>query len=170
VGKKYFSILILTLLMIHLAGFYVYFVVRLGEVRMEMRKKLASLPDDRLEVVAVPKASFKASWLEEREMKWKGRMYDIARVEVGEKTILVFCLHDEDEDGLLSFLSSVAETSRQDRRDAPDSLVQFFSLKFVTSPVLISTPDPVLPVNLLTVYNAHTCSFDTDPDSPPPRS
>lgn len=169
-GKKYTAILVLSLLLVHLAGFYVYFVVRLGEVRMEMRKKLADMPETRLEVITIPRESFKASWLEELEMKWQGRMYDIARVEVSMETVRVFCLHDEDEDGLVSFISSVIETSRQDKKETPGTVIQFFSLKYVTAQILIPTLEIKRLVSNETAYRVVSGTYTSDPVSPPPRS
>lgn len=168
--KKYTALLVLGLLVVHLTGFYVYFVVRLGEVRMEMRQKLSALPDEDMEIVRVPQKEFRASWLEELEMKWQGRMYDIARVEREGETILVYCLHDEDEDNLLSFIAGVVETSRQDSQQAPDSVVQFLTLEYVVSMVLVPqikelpSPDPV------TGYTVFKSSSVPDPIAPPPRA
>lgn len=167
--KKYTTVLILALLAFHLAGSYVYFAVRLGEVRMMMRQKLAELPDEALEVIAIPRAAFRSDWLAEHEMKWKGKMYDIARVEWSPTTVLVYCLHDKDEDGLLNFLSAVVETSHQDTRQVPAVVIQFSSLKYV----VLSMNLPVCPVRDIVVgetrYTNLAPSFISDPLSPPPR-
>lgn len=167
--KKYTAVVILALLAFHLAGSYVYFIVRLGEVRMTMREKLAELPDEALDVVVIPRPAFRSDWLAEREMKWEGKMYDIARVEWSATTVRVFCLHDKDEDGLLNFLSAIVETSRQDTRQTPAAVIQFTSLKYV----VLSMNLPVCPVRDIVVgetgYPNLEPSFISDPLSPPPR-
>lgn len=168
-GKKIGSILTLIILLVHLAGFYVYFVVRLGEVRMEMRKKLAELPDEKLQVVVIPRESFRASWLDELEMKWNGRMYDIARVEHDNDVVRVYGLHDEDEDGLLNLIAAVVETSQQDTKEAPGSIVQFFTLEYVLhSELLPGRPESQFP-SAETDYCRFFSSFAPTPLSPPPR-
>lgn len=167
--KKYTAVLVLSLLLVHLAGFYVYFVVRLGEVRMEMRQKLASLPAAELEVVKIPRAAFQAHWQDELEMSWNGRMYDIARLESVGDYILVYCLHDEDEDGLLNFLSAVVETSQQDTKEAPGSVIQFFTLEYLSASTLLPDPDVSDSLSNLTAYCRPLISFASDPLSPPPR-
>lgn len=167
--QRLFSVLILCLMVAHLAGFYVYFVVRLGEVRMEMRKKLADLPASELEVISVPRESFRSAWLDELEMKWRGNMYDIARVEPQGKYMIVYCLHDEDEDNLLSFLASVVETAQQDNNQAPDSVVQFITLEFVASSVLLPQINEQTLAKAATGFTMSTTSFLDGPGSPPPR-
>lgn len=134
--KKYTSLVLVAMLVVHLAGFYVYFAVRLGDIRMTMREKLADLPEDQLDVVRIPVQQFKSGWIEEREMQWQGNMYDIARVERQEDTMIVYCVHDEDEDNLLNFIGAIIDMGQQDTRPAPMSVVQFFTLKYVVTDFL----------------------------------
>lgn len=133
--KKSISLMLVTALVIHLAGFYVYFVVRLGDIRMTMRERLTELPPEQLEVVRIPARNFKASWMDEKEMKWQGKMYDIARVERGTDIVIVYCVHDKDEDNLLSFIGAVIDMSQQDTQSTPSSVTQFFSLKYILTPL-----------------------------------
>jgi hypothetical protein len=169
-GRKFTSLLVLALLVVHLAGFYVYFIVRLGEVRMEMRQKLAGLLDEELDVVKIPRAAFQSIWQDELEMNWNGKMYDIARMESTADYIMVYCLHDEDEDGLLNFLSAVVETSQQDTKKTPGSVIQFLSLEYLASSTLLPDPDESGHLFSLTGYCRSLISFAPDPLSPPPRA
>ena len=168
--KRILSTIILMLRVVHLAGFYVYFVIRLGDIRMDMRDQLAKLPAHQLHVITIPQDQFRISWMEEKEMKWQGNMYDIARVEQSGNVIRVHCLRDYDEDNLLSFLNSVVDMTRQDTQPVPASLMKFFSLKYVVaytiSTIALSTKDsPFTPYTdlgkeLITQY----------PPTPPPRA
>jgi hypothetical protein len=133
--KKYTSLLLVGMLVIHLAGFYVYFIVRLGDLRMNMREKLAELTADQLEAVRIPLHQFKTSWIEDKEMKWQGKMFDIARVEREDNIVIVYCVQDKDEDNLLSFIGAVIDMSQQDTQSAPSSITQFFSLKYILAPL-----------------------------------
>jgi hypothetical protein len=157
------------LLVVHLAGFYVYFVVRLGDLRMAMREKLADLPADQLEIISIPTTKFRSAWLLEREMELNGKMYDIARVQKQGQNILVYCLHDKDEDGLLSFISAVVEMSRQDNEQAPISVIQFFNLEFVVADILCpyrqSVPNAKAPNHPQTYF----AQVDLIPVTPPPQ-
>jgi hypothetical protein len=167
--KKYTSLLLVAMLVIHLTGFYVYFIVRLGEIRMSMREQLALLPADQLDMVLVPRTAFRASWLEEREMQWNGNMYDIARVETVGDFVTVYCKQDKDEENLLSFLTAVVEMTSEDSRPTPDSVTQFLSLKFVvvdiTCPPMVATiidwPQRPYPFQIIQV--------SLIPTTPPPQ-
>lgn len=168
--RKYTSLLLIALLVVHLAGFYVYFVVRLGDIRMDMREKIARLPAEQLEIVPVSARSFRMQWLEDREMKWEGKMYDIARVEKAGDIVLVYAVHDKDEDGLLNFISAVVDMARQDTRPTPASVVQFFSLKFVIDQTpewcseIIRQDSPFVPA----IFFLSSASLDSP--TPPPRA
>jgi hypothetical protein len=168
--RKYTSLLLVALLLVHLAGFYVYFVVRLGDLRMSMREKIALLPAEQLEIVPIPAHSFQLHWLEEREMKWEGKMYDIARVEKAGDTVLVYAVHDKEEDGLLNFIGAVVDMARQDTRPTPACVVQFFSLKFVIDHAtpcsfdIIRCDSPVVPIVIF------ISSASLESPTPPPRA
>ncbi len=167
--KKYISLVLIGLLVIHLAGFYVYFMVRLGDLRMNMREKLETLPTDQLTTVQIPAHQFKAAWLEGREMKWKGNMYDIARVEQKKDFVIVLCLQDKDEDSLLGFISAVIDMSAQDTRSAPVSVTQFFTLKFIVSPALCPTRSIAKLIVFPGWKQFHIMPVTIIPVTPPPR-
>lgn len=168
--KRIISILLVCILVINLAGFYIYFVVRLVELRMEMRQELALLPSDQLEKVIVPLDKFKPSWLAELEMKWNGKMYDIARIEADANGFVVYALHDATEDDLLVFINRVIDVSSNDKNKAPSAIIQFLMLKFV--PVASAR---YMSQNFVVIvhYSAYLLfQMDTEllPESPPPRA
>lgn len=168
--RKYTALLVVALLLVHLAGFYVYFVVRLGDLRMSMREKISLLPADQLEAVRVPAAEFRKQWLEDREMEWQGNMYDIARIEKSGTDILVYGLHDKDEDGLLNFIGAVVDMARQDAQQTPAPVVQFFALKYVISHSILfhveeMTDVPIDPLTVLRTTPGHLQHL-----TPPPRA
>ncbi|MBL7852284.1 MAG: hypothetical protein JNN04_15380 [Cyclobacteriaceae bacterium] len=168
--RKYTSLFLVALLLVHLAGFYVYFVVRLGDLRMSMREKIALLPSEQLEVVRIPAASFRSHWINEREMEWQGKMYDIARVEKQGAEVLVYALHDQDEDGLINFLTAVVDMARQDPQPAPSTVVQFFTLKFVINQEIAVAPILTHQANPATFISAFPSSPTLDHLTPPPRA
>ncbi len=167
--KKYTALLLLCMCLTHLAGFYVYFAARLGSIRMAMREKLAELPDDQLDVVTIPAAEFQAAWLEEREMKWQGNMFDIARIENRGSVLDVYCLRDHDEDGLLSFLTAIVETSQQETAKTPPSVVQFFTLEYITCGALCPAAPSKSGTTNSTAYQRASYLVINDPLAPPPR-
>lgn len=167
--KKVISILIVCVLLLHLAGFYVYFLVRLGEIRTQIRRELALLPVESLDLITVSKKQFQKSWTDDLEMKWKGRMYDIARVEVDGDVVKVFARHDSAEDDLLSFITSIVQTASQDEQRVPNSVFRFFTLEFE---VLNKMPVAFLDSTRFdhsSRYLTPQSFFDLSITSPPPR-
>lgn len=168
--KRFISILLVCLLLAHLAGFYVYFIVRLGDLRMTMRQQLSSLPSGKLDKLTLPIQEFKMSWWEEREMEWEGKMYDIARLEYAGDRVIVYCLHDEAEDNLVAFMTRIVEMSSQDKDPAPTSVIQFFQLKFVITGLALTPCYPPMPITHFSVYCPSLSEVDHLPVTPPPRS
>lgn len=168
--KKYTSLLLVTLLVIHLAGVYAYFAVRLLEIRKVAREQLTQLPADQLQVIAVPLDQFRSSWMDDGELSWHGKMYDIARIETSGNIIMIYCLHDTAEDDLLGFISAVIDLSHQEIPETPFSVIQFnlleFELQDIELPERVAT---ALPSPSGRYLFALTC-LRPDPLSPPPRA
>jgi hypothetical protein len=128
--KRTLSILVLILFLAHFAGFYIYFFVQLKQVRKEMREKLKALPSDELELLTLSPEEYHKAKVEEHEVKVDGKMYDIARVEKLDNTILVYCLHDAAEDNLLAFLDKILSLPLKDK-SVPNGVIQFYALHFL---------------------------------------
>ncbi len=166
--KKLFAIAFVCLFLLHFAGVYTYFGVRLMVIRQEMKQLLKSTPDHQLELIRLTKSEYQKSLHEEDELELNGRMYDIARVEVKEGIYFVYALHDGAEDNLLGFLEEVVKRSSSDKKPVPAQLFQFFSLVFISPQAkfcftseLAETISPVYPM----MYSAFYLSTGT----PPPR-
>lgn len=125
------------------AGFYIFYFHQLHSVKREMRQALKRLPDDKLERIVLPSASFQDALVEEDEMRWNDRMYDIARIQKRGGDIVVFCLRDQKEENLIDFIGAVL-TNPLKLSDVPPSVVQFLSLSFIVPSVDYDlTPDSV---------------------------
>ena len=125
--KKLFSIGLVSLFLLHFAGVYTYFGVRLMAIRQEMRLLLKATPDEKLELIQLTKSEYQKSLHEEDELELNGKMYDIARVEVKEGIYFVYALHDGAEDNLLGFLNEVLKRSSSDKKPVPSQLVSFMT-------------------------------------------
>ena len=166
--KKLFAIAFVSLFLLHFAGVYTYFGVRLMAIRQEMKQLLKYTPDHQLELIRLTKSEYQKSLHEEDELELNGRMYDIARVEVKEGIYFVYALHDGAEDNLLGFLEEVVKRSSSDKKPVPAQLFQFFSLVFISPQAKFcfaseraETISPVYPM----MYSAFYLSMGT----PPPR-
>jgi len=139
--RRIFSLFFLLLLLANFAGGYVYFFTRAVQIKRDMRELLKTLPDDELEHIILTPEEFKTARVEDHEIKVNGKMYDIARIETIDETLHVFCVHDEDEDNLLSFLNAILNNIQQDKQQVPHSITQFTSLQYlpVSSNICLNT-------------------------------
>ena len=167
--KRSLSILFLGILLIQVSGCYVYFIARLTAIRIEMREQLNHLPDDQLTLLTLTTAEYHKAKVDDHEVKVNGKMYDIARVIFYKDKVLVYAIHDEAEDNLLSFLGEIVKRSTNDKKPVPSQLVQLLTLIFIPT-------ENQFPVNSSVTFihaTKYTQSYHAFPrliDSPPPRS
>ncbi len=134
-----------------------------------MRSKLKYLPVNQLEVIHLSATAYQQALRDDDEIEVNGKMYDIARIEVKEKQIIVYALHDSAEDNLLSFLDHVLKNAAQDQQQVPSPLFQFSALTFIL-PSVFSFNNPLsLSFHSVTNYSVSDFSFTPSLDTPPPR-
>ena len=140
--KRLVPFFCLSLLLAHLVGFYVYFALRLEAIHESSRAAIQTLPDDRLDRLEFTPSEFqRIGGPDTDEFRFRGKMYDVARIEYRSDAVVVHAFHDRDEDDLLSFISAVMETATQDDRPAPPALTRFLGLIFLP----VSAPDVPAP-------------------------
>lgn len=167
--KRIATIFFLGLLVLQVAGCYVYFMVRLSAIRTEKRAELKLLPDSALTVLTLTPAEFKQARVEEHEVKVAGKMYDIARIKLREGLVHVYGIHDEAEDNLLSFLNELVKRSTNDKKPIPEQLVNLLALEFLLEinslPVNCSQP-----ITHQSIYQNVISTVFHNSETPPPRS
>ena len=168
--KKSLSIALLSFFLLHLAGFYVYFGIRQAQIHREMRSKLKDLPADQLEVVHLSTTAYQLALRDGGdEIEVNGKMFDIARVEIKQNQVIIYCLHDSAEDNLLSFLDHVFKNAAQDRKQVPSPLLQFSALTFILPSSLTFKNSLPLLFRAFTNYVVSDLSIIRSLDTPPPR-
>lgn len=167
--KKLFAIGLVSLFLLHFAGVYTYFGVRLIAIRQEMRELLKATPDQKLELIQLTKSEYQKFLHEEDELELNGKMYDVARVDVKDGVYFVYALHDGAEDNLLGFLDEILKRSSSDKKPVPSQLVSFMTWVY-------------LPVHNDFKFSSELISKGTTPyldfyaaissviESPPPRA
>jgi hypothetical protein len=166
--KKLFAIAFVSLFLLHFAGVYTYFGVRLIAIRQEMKVKLKALPDEQLEKIILSKKNFEKVDVEENELELNGKMYDIAKIEKKGNEYIVYALHDEHEDNLLSFLDEIVKRSGSDKKPVPSQLLQFLSLVFIPSSNNFSLHQ-IKTEKHFDLYSNLYSSFRSSIESPPPK-
>lgn len=165
--KRILSILVLILFLAHFAGFYIYFVVQLKQVRQEMRSQLRNLPTEELDLLTLTPEEFQKARVDEHEVKVDGKMYDIARVEKRDNTILVYCLHDAAEDNLFAFLNKILTLPLKDSH-VPNGVLHFYSLNYLPAHWSFIVPE-VMPSTPFTVYSEMISEYSPVIIGPPPK-
>jgi hypothetical protein len=166
--KKVIGIVFLSILLLQVAGSYVYFIVRLSAIRQEMREQLKNKPDEHLTLLTLSSDEYQKAKVNDHEVKVNEKMYDIARTVVKDDKVLVYALHDEAEDNLLTLLNEMVKRSSKDKKPVPSHLIQLITLLFI--PV-----DNLFPQNNGVTLKHHTAYFETvisfasAIDLPPPR-
>jgi 3-dehydroquinate dehydratase len=153
-------------LALQFVGFYAYFGSRLLAIRQEMRAALAILPEEKLEKIIISTDEFKRLDPEENEIELSGKMYDIAKIVKTENGYILFALHDEHEDNLLSLLDEMIKRSTNDKKPVPSQLGQFFALVFIPTQVSFSFAhsEPVFSVTeYINAYQSITQSILAPP-------
>ena len=166
--KKPVAIVFLSVILLQVAGSYLYFIVRLSGIRQEMREQLKDKPDDELTLLILTHAQFKKAKVDDHEVKVNGKMYDIARLVVKQDQVFVYALHDEAEDNLLAFLHEMVKRSAKDKKPVPSSLLHLLTLQFVIHEFVTRTNFGVF-LDHITPYRACGSSFNSGIETPPPR-
>jgi hypothetical protein len=166
--KRSAAILFLSVFLLNIAGTYVYFLLRLQEIKAEMREALKSKPTQELDVLELTVAEFQSARVDEHEIKVNGKMYDLARVEKKGDCLLVYCLHDEAEDNLLTLLDSILKNASKDKKPVPGSALAQLLLSIPSYSSLRFSP-AVTEVERNTPYR-NSCSVAIRAIlAPPPR-
>ena len=160
--------MLLSILLLQVAGSYVYFVVRLSGIRQEMREQIKHKPVEQLTVLTLTPEEFQRAKVDDHEVKVNGKMYDIARIVVSENSVLVYALHDEAEDNMLTLLDEIVKRSSNDKKPVPSQLLQLITLQFVIIENKIHAMTGVCIVHT-TPYLASLLSISSGIESPPPR-
>ncbi len=154
--------------MLQAAGCYVYFIARLTAIRTEMREQLKTLPDHELAVFTFTREEFRKVKENDHEVKVNGKMHDIARIVIQDNKLLVYALHDEAEDNLLSFLDEMVKRSSSDKKPIPSQLVQLLTLQFISIESQLPQNSSVA-IRHSSFYLSCQSSHTPIIDSPPPR-
>lgn len=161
----------ISFILANVAGYYVYFVFRLQEIRKEMRAELKDYPVEKLQRIVLTKAEYREVKNDEGEIEWQDSMYDVARVETFDNEVTVFALRDEAETELLAFIDRIVEMTNRDHESPPSILTEYLSLIFTLPETTFSVP---LSTELKLGYGKIPAKFfsslSLDVQAPPPRA
>lgn len=166
--KRLLSIVVISVFSLHFVGFYGYYIFRLIEIRTEMRDQLKDTPLSELQKLDLTLNRYNQSRVGEDEVKIDGKMYDIATLQVKGDRVVIYALHDSDEDSLLSFLDAIIMRSHRDTEPLPSGLFALAGLQYL--PSLFQLVQPIFIIQKgATNYLDIDSSFHPKLRTPPPR-
>jgi hypothetical protein len=129
--KRLLVFILLLVFSLQFTGFYIYYAFRLTEIRREVRSQLKFLPEEKLERFVLTHDQFMTARHGDDELRLQGKMYDIARMESANDSLIIFALHDEAEDNLLSLLTTVVKRTNTDKKPLPLPLFSLLALVYL---------------------------------------
>ena len=106
--KKAFSILFLGIFLFNIAGYYIAFKTEQYEIRSEIESEIkAGVNIAELTTISISKTlKSDLQWTEsEKEIRYKGEMYDVVKSSETRDSITYFCINDSKEATLFSTLN-----------------------------------------------------------------
>ena len=167
---RLFSLAFVLLLLLQVAGCYVFFSIRLVQIHATSRRNLAFLPDSDLTRFHFTQAEYEKVRENKREIKVNGRMYDIARSQFQpDGSLIIFAKHDEAEDNLFAFLHEVLENINHDKKHVPAQVMQVSSLLYCHHTFQFSSSLYAFSIEHHSFYLKHECCISLVIEIPPPK-
>lgn len=167
--KRCYSLFLLLILGVNTAGFYVYYALELQRIRSAVRDEIKSLPIDQLQYFRFTRTLYDDLRVGDDELKVDGKMYDIAQITFSGDEVVIYALHDEDEDNLLILVSEILSKPIDAKSSIPPEVLHFLSLVFVPETFDFPIAQFCSGKNEV-VYNFSISAFHNTIETPPPRA
>lgn len=167
--KRIPAVILFAILLANAAGFYVYYILELQHIHREMRAMLTTLPDEKLTRLVLPIQEYESSLVEDDEIKYKGRMFDVARMQHVSDSVIVFGVFDEKEDNLLALANEILNKPFDQHSPVTQSVVHFICLDFLPTQHLPDTSYDGKVISHASSYFFSTFTFSLHHKVPPPR-
>jgi hypothetical protein len=152
------------------AGFYMYYALQLSSIKREMRAALKQAPDHQLQVLKLTRSQYTNSRQDEHEIRFNGKMYDVARIKTKGDLLWVYCIHDAKEDNLLTFIQEIIAKPLTNADSVPHVIIQYLTLTYINveNHLKLIRPERVIVVQSSYFFSVKT--FCAVTATPPPWS
>lgn len=127
--KKYITILILSVFLFNIGGYYLWFSVLQYHVQNEIRQEIRKgLKEDDLTLIIVPAGGESSlRWIRPgKEFRYKGEMYDVVRTRNQHRQKQYYCIADTKEKQLIAAFSK----AHASKKETEKRLKRIFSYSF----------------------------------------
>jgi hypothetical protein len=109
---------------------YLYFAFRLIEIRYDAQMELRRTPREQLERIILSHADYLEGRTGDDEILYQGKMYDISTEDHFPDSVVVYALHDADEDSMLAMLHGMIKRVHHDRKRVPAGLMKVLNAAY----------------------------------------
>ena len=167
--KKFFSVVMVSVFLYSMMGFYLNFEIERFRIKEEIKEKIIrNIPENELSLFTFSSANNeKINWVEEgKEFRYHGFMFDVVKIKIRKDITYYYCYSDKKESTLLAHLDKLVKDQTDNSRSRTNQKKQeitYFFQKIFFTPCLAETP-------FLFIQNSSGYkSVDGDVLSPPPR-
>ncbi|MCU0419215.1 MAG: hypothetical protein MUC38_06100 [Cyclobacteriaceae bacterium] len=129
--KRVVAYLLTCVLLVQIAGFYLFLAGRLAYLHEQSRAQLKDKPIELLQRLELSEHQYRQARVNPREVKLEGKMYDIARLERVHGRVILYAEHDEAEDNLLAFVNKVFEIASADDKPLPPHFIKWLFVHYL---------------------------------------
>lgn len=138
-------------------------------VREEMMEELKRAETD-LEVLCMSAKEYAHARVDEREVRFNGKMYDVRSIERKGDLLFLHGLRDHKEESLLGALKKLVHHSRDEKGRVGSGVIQLSVLSYLNEIFSLPSPSEILLDNQQMIHN--DCLFSViaeDRQGPPPE-
>lgn len=159
--KKTIPFILLCALFFNFTGYLFFFHINQFLIKKEFCE--AAKNEDAIERISVPSAEY-AHAIGESEIFIAGKLYDVIKYELSDLDIIFYCIHDEEEQSLLGFISELLEG--EDNESNEDISFSFLNIFIIIndSDNLIKSSIYLAPIrDIAPAINSQTITPGTQP-------
>ncbi len=175
--RGHIALSLLVLLILQTAGPFLFFEGRRHLAKREMKRVLkARAPDEMLCTITLssdPAAHdrMRVQWIDDKEFRLDGRMYDIVRSEQRSDSVVYTCIEDETETRLFAGLDALirAHMNSDTKQNAAESRVQRLIAQPFLGTAVWDMPDLAYLGSVTSDRAARPPDWTPQPAAPPPK-
>jgi hypothetical protein len=142
--RKIFPVIIISMLAFNAGGFLLLFEIEQQGIHRAMEEIIRYAEKSAsLENITLSRREYESSKTDEYEIRFRGKMYDIARIEFHNDSVTIYCINDTEEENLFVALEKIFSPQKQhsskQQSQVPHQFVKFLSLAFLQTENFSST-------------------------------
>lgn len=171
--RKIIPILLALLILVNSIGYILLYIERLATINLEIRKTINE--DYSAEIVtklALSNYEFThfVRWKGDDEFKFKGKMFDVVKIERTQNQIIIFCIRDEKEEMLISSFEKIFKRNFSSDNINSNLRISLLNVQLLGLPIYEYALERNFSFNILSCgYTNNYISKFLEANTPPPK-